>query len=185
MRLDKFSTDRRAFENFMKKSIFLTIIALVSIGCGSSAPTQTNNTTTTASTPNRKEELTVTSHSSENQKPPMSQSNSTSGGSPMQKSVDVSVLTANIEKAEKEFKAKPGDTGAKDALATAYFERAFVLTKAAQYSAALGDFRKGLKLRPDEKEAKSMHDQIVSIYESMGREVPKEGEEKSPMPAGN
>jgi TolA-binding protein len=168
----------------MNKTIFLIIIALISIGCGSSAPTQTNtnSTTTTASTPNKKDELTVTSHSTEKQVPPVIQSNSNSGGSPMQKSVDVTELTANVDKAEKEYKAKPTDAKTKEALATAYFERAFVLTKAAQYSAALGDFRKGLKLKPDDKEAKSMHDQIVSIYESIGREVPKEGEEKSPMP---
>ena len=99
----------------------------------------------------------------------------------MQKGVDVSEMTAAIEKAEKEFKAKPADPKAKEDLATAYFKRAFELTSAAQYSAALGDFRKGLKLNPNDKEAKDMHDQIVSIYESMGREAPKEGEEKAPM----
>lgn len=69
-------------------------------------------------------------------------------------------------------------------MATAYFERAFALTEAAQYSAALGDFRKGLKLNPADQKAKSMHDQIVGIYEGMGREVPKEGEEKAAMPIG-
>lgn len=100
----------------------------------------------------------------------------------MQKPVDVSELTADIEKAEKEYKAKPNDTKAKEALATAYFGRAFVLTKAAQYRAALGDFRKGLKLNPDDKEAKAMHDQIISIFKSIGREPPKEGEEPPPMP---
>lgn len=169
----------------MKKIILLSLFALISVGCNSSAPTTVNtNTAASSTTPtvSKKDELTVTSHSTENKKPPMTQSDSSSNGSPMQKSVDVSTLSANIEKAEKEYKAKPGAAKAKEALATAYFERAFALTNAAQYNAALGDFRKGLKLNPDDKAAKDMHDQIVSIYQSMGKEPPKEGEEKSPMP---
>lgn len=168
----------------MKKLIFLSLTALISIGCGSSAPTQVNNNATVTSSAPKKDELTVRSHTTENQPPPMSQSNTGSGGSPMQKAVDVSAMTTNIEKAEKEFKAKSNDAKAKDALAAAYFERAFALTEAAQYSAALGDFRKGLKLKPNDQKAKNMHDEIVSIYQSMKREVPKEGEEKAPMPIG-
>jgi len=170
----------------MKKIIFLSLSALISIGCSNPAPTQsntnsTNSATTTAATP-KKDDLTVRSHNTETQKNSTNQSNSGSGGSPMQKSVDVSELTAEIEKAEKEYKAKPNDATAKEALAVAYFGRAFVLTKAAQYRAALGDFRKGLKLKPDDQEAKDMHDQIISIFKSIGREPPKEGEEPPPMP---
>ena len=74
------------------------------------------------------------------------------------------------------------DEKAKTELSKAFFVRAFALTEAAQYRAALGDFRKGLKLDPDNKEAKDMHDQIIAIFESMGREAPKEGEESAPMP---
>lgn len=166
----------------MKKIVIISLFALVAVGCSNSAPTQVNtNATTTASTP-KKDEQTVAAHSTENQKPPMSQSNSSSNGSPNQKAVDVSTMTETIEKAEKDYKAKPTDAKAKETLATAYFQRAFALTDAAQYSAALGDFRKGLKLNPNDVEAKKMHDQIVSIYQSMGREAPKEGEEKAPMP---
>ena len=57
-----------------------------------------------------------------------------------------------------------------------------MVTEAAQYRAALGDFRKGLKLNPDDKEAQSMHDQIIEIFTSIGREPPKEGEEPAPLP---
>lgn len=168
----------------MKKILILSAFTLISIGCGSSAPTQTQtntNSTTTTSTSPKKDELTVSSHSTENQKPPMSQPNSNSGGSPNQKPADISAITATIEKAEKDYKAKPDDAKTKEILATAYFQRAFILTDNAQYSAALGDFRKGLKLNPNDQKAKDMHDQIVSIYQSMGREVPKEGEEKAPV----
>ena len=167
----------------MRKIIFLSLIGLISIGCGSSAPTQVNSNATVTSSAPKKDEMTVRSHTTENQPPP-SQSNSGSGGSPMQKAVDVSAMTAAIEKADKDFKAKPGDAKAKENLAKAYFERAFALTEAAQYSAALGDFRKGLKLKPDDQKAKDMQDEIVRIYQSMKREVPKEGEEKDPMPIG-
>jgi TolA-binding protein len=168
----------------MKKVIFLSLVSLISIGCGGSAPTSVNSNATVTSSAPKKDEMTVRSHTTENQKPPMSESNTGSGGSPMQKAVDVSAMTAAIEKADKDFKAKPNDAKAKEALATAYFDRAFALTEAAQYSAALGDFRKGLKLKPDDKKAKDMQDEIVRIYESMKREVPKEGEEKAPMPIG-
>ncbi|MEK7723159.1 MAG: tetratricopeptide repeat protein [Acidobacteriota bacterium] len=102
--------------------------------------------------------------------------------SSMQKAVDLSVLNENIEKAKNEFESTPQDTQAKMKLADAHFERAFALTEAAQYRSALGDFRKGLKLNPNNKEAKDMHDQIISIFESIGRTPPKEGEEPTPLP---
>lgn len=168
----------------MKKILFTSLLALVSIGCNNSAPPTQVQTNTPATTVKKEETQTVAAHSTENLKtaPQTNSSTPSSGGSPMSKGVDVTELTSNIEKADKEFKAKPKDEKAKSALAAAYFERAFVLTKAAQYSAALGDFRKGLKLNAENKEAKDMHDQIVSIYESMGKGAPKEGEEKAPMP---
>ena len=135
--------------------------------------------------------LTASSHSAE--KPASSGStnstNSTNSGaspgagSPMAKPVDVSEMTAKIEKAEKAYKAKSTDAKLKQQLAAAYFERAFALTQAAQYRAALGDFRKGLKLDPNSEDAKDMHDRIIKIFKSFGREPPKEGEEPPPMPA--
>lgn len=100
----------------------------------------------------------------------------------MAKPIDVSALNADIEKAEKKFQKDPKDAQAKKDLAHSYFVRAFALTQAAQYRAALGDFRKGLKLDPDDAEAKAMHDQIISIFQSIGREPPKEGEEPAPLP---
>jgi TolA-binding protein len=160
----------------MKKIIFISLIALFAIGCNNSAPTQIQADKTISA--NKEAITTVAAHTTETQPP----TNSSSSGSPMSKAVDVTKLTEEIEKADKEFKAKSKDEKAKSTLAAAYFERAFALTKAAQYSAALGDFRKGLKLNPNDKEAKEMSDQIVGIYESMGRPAPKEGEEKAPMP---
>ena len=124
------------------------MLALAAGGCGSAPVQQVNSNATITSSQPPKDQLIVTGHSTE--KPPVNKS----GGSPMEKFVDVSDLTEKIEKAEKEYKANPNDAKTKETLATAYFGRATVLTKAAQYRAALGDFRKGLKLNPNDKEAR-------------------------------
>jgi len=144
----------------------------------------TTNAPSSSTTANQNNSLVVSSHSTD-KNTALSPSNSTdqpSQNSPMSKPVDVTAMTAKIEKADKDLKTKPDDEKLKKALAAAYFERAFALTKAAQYRAALGDFRKGLKLDPDNKEASSMHDQIIEIFSSIGREPPKEGEEPPPLP---
>lgn len=138
-----------------------------------------------STTANQNNSLVVSSHSKDQNtalSPSSSSADQSSQNSPMSKPVDVTAMTAKIEKADKDLKAKPDDEKLKKALAAAYFERAFALTKAAQYRAALGDFRKGLKLDPDDKEAQSMHDQIIEIFKSIGREPPKEGEEPAPLP---
>jgi tetratricopeptide (TPR) repeat protein len=170
----------------MKKIIILSLSAFVLAACtNANQPTVNTNqpsvNKTTVTTQNNS--LVVSSHSTDKPAAPAVNSNpSSQQSSPNQQAIDVSEMTAKIEKAEKEYKAKPADAKAKENLAAAYFERAFALTKAAQYRAALGDFRKGLKLNPNDKEARDMHDQIISIFESIGREPPKEGEEPPPLP---
>lgn len=177
---------------FMKKIVVVSLSALIFAACGGNAAQtnvtvnrQTANTNTApATTRSADNSLVVSSHSTDKNAPskPVAPADQTSATSPMQKPVDVSAMTAKIEKADKEYKAKSDDEKAKQNLAAAYFERAFALTQAAQYRAALGDFRKGLKLNPDDKEAQSMHDQIIEIFKSVGREPPKDGEEPPPMP---
>ena len=163
------------------------------IGCGGNSP-QTNAPNTNvaaAAAVNRNQPETVAAHSTEKSLPPMTNNTantsnkpaSTSTESPMARAIDVSMQTAKIEAAEKDYKAKSSDANAKENLAAARFERAFLLTGAAQYRAALGDFRKGLKLTPNNAEAKAMHDKILEIFASpsVNREPPKEGEEPAPM----
>lgn len=173
----------------MKKVLFLSLAALLLSGCAGSV--QTQNQAAVSPTPaaqKTEKELSVVAHTTENQLPPAKSPDSgnsnaaPSGNSPMSKAIDVTAMTASIERLEKMHQKTPGDLEAKIALADAYFNRAMALTNAAQYRAALGDFRKGLKLNPDDKEAKDMHDQIVSIFKSIGREPPKEGEEPAPLP---
>lgn len=164
----------------MKKIISLSFLALILIGCNSAARQTSPVTNTNTAVVKSANSAVVSSHSADagnNAAMPPNKTSSTE--SPMAKPVDVAAMTAEIEKAEKEFKQNPK---AKETLAKAYFARAFALTEAAQYRAALGDFRKGLKLDPDDKDAKEMHDQIISIFKSIGREPPKEGEEPAPLP---
>lgn len=166
----------------MKKVLILSFAAFVSINCSSAA--QQTNTPTNTNTAIVKSEnsMIVSSHSDEAAKdaqPPSNKPTSASTESPMARPVDVAEMTADIEKSEKEFKKNPK---AKEDLAKAYFVRATALTSAAQYRAALGDYRKGLKLNPKDEAAKKMHDQILSIFKSIGREPPKEGEEPAPLP---
>lgn len=163
----------------MKQLIVIAISAFLFAACGNS-PAQISNTNAVATPASNTNSLVISSHKSETKPVTESKPQSTSGGSPNQRPTDIKAQTAAIEKAEKEFKAKPKDEAAKKALAKAYFDRAFVLTEAAQYSAALGDFRKGLKLDPSDAKAKEMHDQIVEIYGMLGKEVPKEGQEMAP-----
>lgn len=156
----------------------------------SSAPQQTTNANTAAivTKANDNSPLIASSHGSKTaQTPPVSSSRNTgSSKAPMMggnaTAIDTAKFDADIKQAEKDFKAKSKDEQAKKALAEAYARRAFALTEVAQYRAALGDFRKSLKLDPTNREAKSMHDEIVRIFESMGREVPAEGAEPTPLP---
>jgi flagellar biosynthesis GTPase FlhF len=180
----------------MKKTAVIGFLALAALtGCGNSAQVatepQANNTNASSQQQRNADSLVTSSHSSDKTQSannPAAQQQQPNGAprtqteSPMAKPIDVSEMTAAIEKAEKDYKAKATDTKAKERLAEAYFARAFALTEAAQYRAALGDFRKGLKLNADHKDARAMHDRIISIFSSIKREPPKEGEEPPPMP---
>ena len=168
----------------MNKFIALICAALISIGCNNAANTNAVNKSTvqTATAPNvptAGNQAIVSSHSENPEKPAAPRNDAPSTGSPMAQPIDVSQMTADIAKAEKEYKKNPK---AKDDLAKAYFIRATALTGAAQYRSALGDYRKGLKLDPNDESAKGMHDQIISIFKSINREPPKEGEEPPPLP---
>lgn len=175
----------------MKEFLAVGLVSLIAVGCGSSASQMPANnanaaiiqTSNAGNSRTMNDSAIVSSHSTETPKtnvpPPSNKPVSTSTESPMARPVDVAEMTANIEKVESEFKKNPK---AKTDLAKAYFVRATALTGAAQYRAALGDYRKGLQLDPTDEEAKKMHDQIISIFKQIGREPPKEGEEPKPLP---
>ncbi len=169
----------------MKKILILSLFALFAAACGEQPPTtagnQQNNVNISVNqTDNR---LTVSSRSQGNtQTASVPTGGNQTNASPMAKAVDVSKETEEIEKAKAAYDKNQKRDEAKNALAKAYFDRGFILTEAAQYRAAMGDFRKGLKLDPNDEKAKNMYDEIVRIFASIGREPPKEGEEPPPMP---
>lgn len=158
---------------------WLFLVLFLSISCSSFEKGAGENTSDNVI---RNQDLITTSHPANKEAAKSEFAERKSTESPMARPIDVSDMTAEIEKAKKEFERNPNDKDARERLAKAYFERAFALTEAAQYRAALGDFRKGLKLKPDDKEAKAMHDRILNIFASLRREPPKEGEEPDPMP---
>jgi len=168
------------------KKVIISLAAFAAIGCGSAAQqsNQAANTNTAAITKSNDSAI-VSSHSNDAGKTnamPLNKPASASTESPMARPVDVAEMTASIEKADTEYKKNPK---AKEELAKAYFVRATALTGAAQYRAALGDYRKGLKLDPNDEAARKMHDQILSIFKQIGREPPKEGEEPKPLESKN
>ncbi len=176
----------------MNKFLILSFTALLSVGCQSAASNSATNNNSVANkavvqsanvsgtqSPNNSAVVSSHSETAENPAPPTANAPAKSTESPMARPIDVAAMTANIEQSEKEYKTNPA---AKENLAKAYFTRATALTEAAQYRAALGDYRRGLKLDPNDEAAKGMHDQILSIFKQINREPPKEGDEPKPLP---
>jgi hypothetical protein len=92
--------------------------------------------------------------------------------------IDTAAYDAKIKKAEEKASSKNATEADKKAAAAAYLERANIFYSAQQpslYKFALGDFRKTLKYDPSNEEAKAKMDQIVSIYNQLGRPVPSNG----------
>jgi hypothetical protein len=89
-------------------------------------------------------------------------------------------LDAKIEKAEARAKASGAGEADKKAAAAAFFERADFFRDQGDpklYRFALRDYRIGLRYDPTAKEPRAKMDEIVRIYESMGRPVPDLGNE--------
>ncbi len=162
----------------------IIFLAALLIGCTGNATT-VQNTSNSTSGPQRSEKLeSMVSHTTENQSGPVPAPNSgpntkwTQSGNP----IDTAKFDGVIIAAEKMLRSNPANGAAKTTAAQAYFDRGFALTEAHQYAAALGDFRKALKLDPDQEDAKKWIDKIINIYASIKRDFPKEGEEPPPLP---
>jgi tetratricopeptide (TPR) repeat protein len=167
----------------MKNTIFL-LAAMLLAACNN-APQPVANANTAASPEKSEKTQTVIAHTTENQTAPMPDSNTNTGKTKWTQSgqpIDTQTFDAEIASADKALKAKPADSTTKKALAEAYYNRAVALTDARQYASALGDYRRTLKYDPDNAQAKEWVNQIVSIYDSMGRESPPEGQEPPPLP---
>lgn len=170
----------------MKKLVILTVLSLFSFACGNAV--QTANTNVSINNSNNSQIVSSHSETADNTpETPMivpksdTKTTWTQSGTP----IDVKEFNANIEKAEKDLKAKPKDETAQKNLSEAYTARAVALTEARQYASALGDYRRALKYDAANAEAKSGKDVIISIYKSMNRGFPPEGEEPPPLPFYN
>jgi tetratricopeptide (TPR) repeat protein len=152
----------------------------LAMACNSAARPVVNTNSTATQSNDRTQ--TAIAHSSENRLGPATNATAktkwTQSGDP----IDTSRFDGTIKEAEKTYKSKPMDESAKKLLGQAYFDRGFALTEARQYASALGDYRRALQYDPDNDEAKNWIDQILVIYETMGKESPKEGEEPPPLP---
>lgn len=162
----------------------VALLAAVSFGCSTPAtPVQQN--VAVNSQPGRPSERpqTAIAHGPQEGTPPPAQGDApkskwTQSGDP----IDTKEFDTAIASAEKAHKAKPSDAAAAKALADAYFKRAVALTDARQYASALGDYRRTVKLDPANTEAADWIERIVSIYASINRGSPAEGEEPPPLP---
>jgi hypothetical protein len=97
-----------------------------------------------------------------------------------QSGADTTALDKKVEQAENKAKAQNATQADKQAAAAAYLERGNVFYNAGNpslYKFALRDFRRTLRYDPDNEEARAKQQEIVRIYNSMGRPVPELGNE--------
>ncbi|HEV7698749.1 MAG TPA: hypothetical protein VGO43_00825 [Pyrinomonadaceae bacterium] len=166
------------------RPIILTTLTCLLAACGSAPrPTAENSNAPGSNIPANERPQTAIAHTTEGGNPPGAvptgeKSKWSQGGD----AIDTSSYDAAIVSAEKTLTAKPTDAAAKKAVGDAYYKRADALTQARQYAAALGDYRRALKADPSNPDAKKWIDQITSIYQSMNKESPPEGQEPPPLP---
>jgi hypothetical protein len=177
---------QRSKENMRPTLIACTlcVVAVAAVACNPAATTE--NANTTASTSTTTTTTTTTQPTQTGALPPISSAHGNSPAQPASAApaaneqpsgVDTKALDAKIEKLE--AKVKAGGTAAdKKELAAAYLERGNIYYNAGQpqlYKFALGDLRRTLRYDPDNVEAKEKVDELVRIYNSLGRPVPTNG----------
>lgn len=163
------------------KLAIVSLCVCFAIACSTTASQQVSNANTTAAnTPAERPQTAIAHGPQEKTPPPQSGEKSkwTQSGDP----IDTTEFDTAIMAAEKTLAAKTSDGDAKKALGAAYFKRAVALTDARQYASALGDYRRTVKYDASNVEAKEWIDRIISIYTSINRAYPAEGEEPPPLP---
>jgi len=161
--------------------LILTAAALFSGACGSSNQSKSDTGSKPLPTATVKQPSQQTTTTPTGDAPPVAVAH---GGAPPSSgpsgSIDTSALDKKIEQAETKAKAPKATQADKLAAATAYLERANIFYNAGQptlYKFALRDFRRTLHYDPNNAEARDKQDQIVQIYQQMGRPVPELGNE--------
>jgi tetratricopeptide (TPR) repeat protein len=159
----------------------ILLLAVAAVGCANSGAPVIQNTNSASANAMPERPQTAIAHGPEMQRSDPSAAPKgrwSQGGDP----VDTSKEDAAIMAAEKALRERPSDSEAKRALGAAFFKRASLLTESRQYASALGDYRRALKHDASNAEAKEWIDRIISIYASINKESPKEGEEPAPLP---
>ena len=169
----------------MKKllaSSALTVAAFALAACGPAATSENAGRSASASPSpasggaNRAELPPVTSaHGGGNSAAAPAAPAPPAGGRP---EMDTAALDAKIKIAEAKAKLAGAGEADKKAAAAAYVERGNAYRDAGQpplYKFALGDYRRALRYDPGNAEARAKMDEIVAIYQGMGRPVPTNG----------
>lgn len=156
--------------------LLLCVLSVFFVSCSVNEPTPVQNTNANSQSTNPPVAVSHGSPAQTNSSSPPNKGGMT--GTP----IDTSKFDADIKKAEEKYNKNKNDNAAKMTLAQAYLDRGDALTEAAQYRSALGDYRRVLKLDPDNEDAKRMSGEIIRIFQSLKREPPKEGEEPPPLP---
>ena len=168
--------------------IFALGFGLMNFACGrgdsASQSNQNSNASNTASrsgagTASKSKELGATSsHGGATATTNGGAAPASSGGDADRALANTAEYDARIEKAAAKADASGASAADKKAASEAYLARANVYRDAGNprlYKFALGDYRRALRYDPTNREAKEKMDEIVSIYQSMGRPVPTNG----------
>lgn len=173
--------------------IFALAFGLLNFACGrGDSASQTNNGSNTsnaasrsgAGTASKSKELGATSSHGGGTTAPATNGGAApaaSGGDADRALANTAEYDARIEKAAAKADASGASDADKKAAAEAYLARGNVYRDAGNprlYKFALGDYRRALRYDPSNREAKEKMDEIVSIYQSMGRPVPTNGLEQ-------
>lgn len=163
----------------MKKLLLVIAAASVGTACNSAAPIAQNNSPAANTASERPQ--TAIAHNTTQAAPAANANGTTSHWKQSGEPIDTKELDSGIAAAEVALKKDSNNDALKKKTADAYFKRAMALTDARQYASALGDFRRTVKYDPSNTDAKNWIDQIINIYNSMGRESPPEGQEPPPL----
>lgn len=165
--------------------VICCIVALCFIAPGLSACGDSGTSVPVAGNQNTASTNQTTVANTGAQRPPSSASSpkaATPAGSSNALPVDTSKYDAEIKRLEQQSKKNPSDQATRLALAKVYTDRGDALTGVAQYRSALGDYRRALRLNPNDEQAQQMSSTIIKILTRMGRDVPPEGDEPPPLP---
>ena len=166
--------------------IALSVAACALAACGPAATSENDQraANTAASPPpassanggaNRAELPPVASAHGDAPAPPAGGAPAAAPGKP---DIDTTALDAKIKLVEAKAQTAGAGAADKQAAAAAYVERGNVYRDAGQpqlYKFALGDYRRALRYDPANATARARMDEIVGIYQSMGRPVPTNG----------